>query len=119
MIRDRRGPVDPSRDNSKCPAIMLAVSRTAKVMGRMRSLIVSMITIKGIRGAGVPWGVIWVIRSFEYLMAEKVIIPSHKDEENEKVNLRWLVGVKTCGNRPIILFSKMIKNREINMIRLE
>lgn len=119
MGKDSIGPVDPSRDNSRCPAIMLAASRTARVMGRMRSLIVSMITINGIKGAGVPWGVRWVIRSFEYLIVEKVIIPSHKDEENERVYLKWLVGVKTCGSRPIVLFSKTIKSKEINMIRLE
>lgn len=36
---------------------MLAVSRMAKVKGRIISLIDSMITIKGIKIKGVPWGV--------------------------------------------------------------
>lgn len=114
-----RGPQDPRRESRRCPAIMLAVSRTAKVMGRISSLIVSMITIRGINGAGVPWGVRWVIRSFVYLMMEKVIIPIHNDEEKDKVNLRWLVGVKMYGNSPIILFTIMIKNIEMNRIILE
>lgn len=98
---------------------MLAANRTARVIGRISSLVVSMITIRGIRVVGVPWGVRWDIRSFVYLIIEKVNIPIHSDKENDKVNLRWLVGVKICGNRPMILFDKMIKNREINMIRLE
>ena len=35
------GPLFPSRVNSKCPAIMFAVKRTASVPGRIRFLIVS------------------------------------------------------------------------------
>lgn len=47
-------PVVPSRESSRCPAIILAVSRTANVMGRIIKLIDSIITMNGIRGAGVP-----------------------------------------------------------------
>lgn len=36
---------------------MLAVNRIAKVKGRITSLISSIITMKGIRINGVPWGV--------------------------------------------------------------
>lgn len=46
----------PNRDISKCPAIMLALSRTANDPGRIIFLIDSIITIKGIRGYGVPIG---------------------------------------------------------------
>jgi len=52
-------PDDPINDISKCPAIMLAVSRMARVIGRIMSLIDSISTIKGIRIRGVPWGVKW------------------------------------------------------------
>lgn len=50
------GPVFPNKVNSKCPAIILAVSRTASVPGRITLLIVSIQTIKGIRAEGVPCG---------------------------------------------------------------
>ncbi|KAF2897351.1 hypothetical protein ILUMI_08823 [Ignelater luminosus] len=48
------GPVFPSRVKSKCPAIMLAVSRIARVPGRMMFLIVSIHTMHGISTGGVP-----------------------------------------------------------------
>lgn len=50
-------PVDPKRDNNRCPAIMFAVSRMAKVRGRIINLIDSIITINDINIKGVPWGV--------------------------------------------------------------
>jgi hypothetical protein len=53
-IVERELPVFPSKVNNKCPAIILAESRTAKVPGRIIFLIVSIITMKGIRTAGVP-----------------------------------------------------------------
>lgn len=52
----REGPKFPKRVSNKCPAIILAVSRTAKVIGRITFLIVSIHTIKGIKTLGVPWG---------------------------------------------------------------
>lgn len=56
MVRDKLGPVFPRRVINKCPAIILAANRTAKVPGRITLLIVSIHTINGIRTAGVPWG---------------------------------------------------------------
>jgi len=50
------GPLLPSKVNSKWPGIIFAVRRTARVPGRIRFLMVSMITIKGINRVGVPWG---------------------------------------------------------------
>lgn len=58
-------PEDPSRDRSKWPAIIFAVSRIESVMGRIISLIDSIKTMKGINNLGVPWGVKWVIRSLK------------------------------------------------------
>ena len=54
--KDREGPVLPSKVNKRCPAIILAASRTASVIGRIILLIVSINTINGISGPGVPWG---------------------------------------------------------------
>lgn len=47
-------PDDPSKVKSKCPAIMFAVSRIDRVIGRIISLIDSINTIKGIKINGVP-----------------------------------------------------------------
>jgi hypothetical protein len=50
------GPLFPRRVNSRWPAIIFAVKRTASVPGRIKLLIVSMITINGINIVGVPCG---------------------------------------------------------------
>lgn len=65
---DKEFPVFPKRVNNKCPAIILAERRTAKVPGRITFLIVSIITIKGIRIAGVPWGTRWANMCLELLI---------------------------------------------------
>lgn len=44
----------PRRDISKCPAIMLAVRRTHRVIGRMILLVSSISTMKFISASGVP-----------------------------------------------------------------
>jgi len=52
-------PEEPNKDRSKWPAIILAVKRMARVNGRIINLIDSIITMKGMRIKGVPWGVKW------------------------------------------------------------
>jgi hypothetical protein len=47
-------PVFPNKVNNKCPAIILADKRMANVRGRIKFLIVSISTIKGINIEGVP-----------------------------------------------------------------
>lgn len=54
-----KSPEEPNNVNNKCPAIILAVKRIAKVKGRIINLINSIKTIKGIKINGVPWGVKW------------------------------------------------------------
>jgi hypothetical protein len=56
IIYDKELPVLPNNVSNKCPAIILAESRTAKVPGRITLLIVSINTIKGIKTEGVPCG---------------------------------------------------------------
>lgn len=87
-------PDDPSNDSSKCPAIILAVRRIAKVKGRIIRLIDSIITIKGIRMKGVPWGVRWEKKSFIKLKMLNIIILNHKVRDKERQNLKWLEAVK-------------------------
>lgn len=49
----------PIRCNSRWPAVILAVKRTARATGCINRLIVSIITSIGIRGVGVPCGRKW------------------------------------------------------------
>lgn len=57
IINDIDGPVLPKSVNNKCPAIILAVNRTANVPGRITLLINSIYTINGIKIGGVPCGI--------------------------------------------------------------
>lgn len=101
-------PEDPRRDNNKCPAIILAVKRIDSVIGRIISLIDSIITIKGIKSQGVLDGVKWENISVVNLIHPNNIIPNHKVKENDKQNLIWLEAVKINGNNPIKLLNKII-----------
>lgn len=51
--------VFPSKAIRRWPAIRLAVRRTARAMGRITLLVISIITIKGIKTGGVPEGTRW------------------------------------------------------------
>lgn len=53
------GPILPNRVNRRCPAIILAVNRTVKVIGRIIFLIDSIQIMNGIKILGVPWGTRW------------------------------------------------------------
>jgi hypothetical protein len=48
------GPLFFSKVSSKCPAVIFAVKRTASVPGRIRLLIVSMITINELTWLAYP-----------------------------------------------------------------
>ena len=50
-------PLFPNKVSSKCPAIIFAVKRTASVPGRIRLLIISVITLNGFNMIGVPYGI--------------------------------------------------------------
>lgn len=46
---------------NKCPAVILAISRTDRVIGRINNLVSSMITIRGDSIIGDPFGTKWLI----------------------------------------------------------
>jgi len=47
----------PRRVIKRCPAIIFAARRIARVTGRIRFLVVSIRTMNGIRAGGVLWGI--------------------------------------------------------------
>jgi hypothetical protein len=93
-IVDKEFPVFPNKVKSKCPAIIFAESRTAKVPGRITFLIVSIITIKGIKTEGVPWGTKWANICFVLLIQPNNIKLSQRGNAKDKVKVIWLVLVK-------------------------
>lgn len=86
-IVDREFPVFPNNVNNKCPAIILAESRTAKVPGRIIFLIVSIITIKGINTPGVPWGTRCANICLVLLIHPNNIKLNQRGKANVKVNV--------------------------------
>jgi hypothetical protein len=94
---------------------MLAASRIAKVSGRITDLTVSMITITGMRGAGVPNGTKWLITELSWKKVDHSIVPNQRGKDKDKVKTKWLDGVKMYGNSPM-KFEKIIKKKkEIKM----
>lgn len=87
-------PEEPRRVRSKWPAIILAVSRIARVRGRMINLIDSIRTMKGMRINGVPCGVRWEKKSLKKNQILNIIIEIHIERDRDKENLRCLDAVK-------------------------
>jgi len=84
----------PSRVIRRCPAIMLAERRTARVPGRIMLLIDSIITIKGIKIFGVLKGTKWANIKFMLLIHPYNINLSHKGAAKVKAVIKCLVEVK-------------------------
>jgi hypothetical protein len=92
---------------------MFAVKRTASVPGRIRLLIVSIITINGINMVGVPWGTkysnMWLV-FFIYPNNINLILIGRA---SVNVSVRCLVLVKMNGHNPKKLFVKIVRNNDV------
>lgn len=84
----------------RCPAVMLAVSRTANAMGWINKLIVSIIINMGIKGRGVPWGKKWASDALVLYRNPVITAPAHKGIAIPRFMESWVVGVKEWGNSP-------------------
>lgn len=111
----KEGPVFPSSVIKRCPAIILAASRTAKVPGRIIFLIVSIQTIKGIKIAGVPCGTRWANMCCVWLIHPYNINLIHSGRAKVNVKVKCLVVVKIYGNSPKKLLNIIIINIEIKI----
>lgn len=87
-VIDNEGPVLPRRVNNKCPAIILAANRTAKVPGRIMFLMVSIKTINGISGPGVPWGTRWANICWVWFTHPKIIKANQRGRARARVMVR-------------------------------
>jgi len=72
--------ISPRRFINKWPAIMLAVKRIVRVIGRIKFLVISIRIIKLIRGNGVPDGRACIIMVLEALVQPNIIIANHIDK---------------------------------------
>lgn len=88
------GPFEERRVISKCPAIIFAVSRTARVPGRIMFLIVSINTINGIKTAGVPLGIKWENIFWVLFNQPKNIKVIQIGREKDRLKIKCLVEVK-------------------------
>jgi len=111
-IPPRDLPCPPNSTNRRCPATMFAANRTAKVPGRITSLTVSIITITGIKGPGVPSGTKWAKLKFSCLITLRIIFPNHKGKASLSVNLKCLEEVNTYGIKP----KKLVQIININIL---
>lgn len=82
------------------PAVILAVSRTARAIGWIKRLIVSMIISIGIRGIGVPWGRKWARDALVLWRKPVITAPAHRGIAIPKFIDNWVVGVKEWGRSP-------------------
>ena len=94
-----------------CPALMLAVSRNDRVIGRTIVLTVSIITRKGLRGVGAPLGR-RCARNFEedWDRPDKMRV-NHKGKPNDRLKTKWLVMLKIYGISPHRFIRIRSKNR--------
>lgn len=97
---------------------MLAANRTDRVIGRITLLTISIRTIKGIKGAGVPIGTRWARKSVILLTILNMMKLTQKGRAKDKVIARWLVEVNVNENKPKTLLNRISKNSEINKMIL-
>ena len=97
---------------------MLAIKRTARVPGRIKFLIVSINTIKGIKGPGVLCGTKCANMCLAWLIHPNIINDSQRGSLMVSVSTKCLEEVKMYGNNPIKLLRSTNKNSLINIVVL-
>jgi len=85
------------KEIKRWPAIILAERRIERVIGRIKLLIVSIITIKGLKAKGVLRGTRWVNICAVFLVQPLIINLSQNGIAKERETDKWLVGVKIKG----------------------
>ena len=80
--------VQEQRKINKWPAKRLAPNRNPKVKGWIKRLILSIITITGIKYIGVPCGKRCLIFLFHLFFIPAILTIIHKGKDKAKVNLR-------------------------------
>jgi len=105
----------PRRVIRRCPAIRFAVSRTHRVIGRIRFLVSSIKTINIMRAVGVPCGSRWESIWLVLLYHPNIITVSHMDSDSGIVNDKCEVTEKFCGYKAEKFKRIIIKKRVITI----
>jgi hypothetical protein len=92
-----------NRDISKWPARMFAVNRTHSVMGRIKLLTSSIITMKCIKAGGVPCGTKCCINLIVFLTISWENLLSHNTKANANENVTCAELAKFWGYNAITL----------------
>ena len=100
---------------SKCPAVILAVSRTARATGWIKRLIVSIMTSIGVNGVGVPCGRKWASNALVLLWKPVTAAPAHKGMAMPRFTDNCVVGVNEWGNRPKRFVDPINKIKDISI----
>lgn len=79
---------------------MFAVSRTARAIGWINRLMVSITMSIGMRGIGVPWGRKWASDALVLWRKPRITVPAHSGIAIPRFIDSWVVGVKECGSKP-------------------
>ena len=93
-----------------CPALMFAIKRTERVIGRAIILTVSITTRNGLRAAGAPIGKRAATTDPGRKTTPETIKDNHIGKPKEKETAKCLVPLKTYGTSPI----KFIRIRNKN-----
>lgn len=107
---------DPKSLINRWPATMFADKRTESVIGRIRFLTSSIITIKFISWTGVPVGTICAIIVLKLFFHPNLINLNQNRIAIVKEMDRWAVGVKVNGVKAIILVKRHPKNSIIRIL---
>lgn len=91
-----------------CPAVMFAANRKDKVIGRTRTLVVSIITRKGFNHSGAPSGRKWAVDFLGECLKLEINILIHIGNPIHKVIIKCLDDEGQYGTIPI-KFIKIIK----------
>jgi len=106
MIRDTK------MERRRCPAVMLAISRTERVTGRIKILIVSIRTMNGIKIGGVPCGSIDLNDDIGDLIQLNIKGIAHSDNPRGRITEMCELTGKISGSRELKLFVRIRKKMD-------
>lgn len=109
---------DLKRYINKCPAVIFAISRTDKVIGRIRFLIISIITMIGMRGDGEPIGTMWENIKLVFLNIKYIILAVHRVNLMGKIIDICDVNINIDGIIEIMFIIKIDINNGIRKLFL-
>lgn len=115
LIDERASVAEPIRWISKWPAVILAVSRTARAKGWMNRLIVSIIMSIGISGVGVPCGRKCAREVFGLFRNPIITVPNHSGIAIPMFMDSCVVGVNEYGNSPSRFVDAINRIRDMSM----